>query len=238
MSMSIRRRMLSTSSGEMPPAWTGKISGIAGFSLSGKTISDDIVLDFGDLPVSNFLMSKVTISKPDTVVEIKCGTLSFATEAFGSYGKATNPWTLKLSCTNNPEAGSELTRNSSCTRIIGKALNVSTFGNGTYRRFNSTNLVEFYLLPNRVTLGESGITTGTLIDASVISVANGLKEGLETQQTITISNAATKAKLDTIVGTVSVVDDGDTTYHLFAEDAGGETTLRNFIENTKGWVIA
>lgn len=238
MSMSIRRRMMRTSSGEMLPAWTGNISGIAGFSLAGITISDDIVLDFGDLPVSGFSMNRVTISKPNTVVEIKCGTLSFAIGAVGSFGKATNPWTLKLSCTNNPVPSSEFTRETKCTRIIGNALNVSGFGDANYRKFNSTALVEFYLLPNRVTLGEGGINTGTLIDASVISVANALKEGLETQQTLTISNAATKAKLDTIVGMVSVVDDGETTYHLFAEDAGGTTTLRNFIENTKGWVIA
>lgn len=229
---------MGTSSGEMLPAWMGKISGIAGFSLKEKTISDDIVLDFGDLPVSGFSMSRVTISKPNTVVEIKCGALSFDTLGLGSVNKTTNPWTIILSCSNNPVPSSEFTRMCSVTRILGSPVLLTYFGTGVYAPFTYANkLTEVYLVPNKVTEGGT-LNTATLVDSSLISFANALKEGLTTQQTLTISNAATKAKLDTIVGTVSVVEDGESTYHLFAEDASGETTLRNFIENTKGWLIA
>lgn len=229
---------MSMGSGEKLPKWLDNVSGIAAFSLASKTISDDITLDFGDKPVSGFNLSKITISKSGTVVEIKCGDLTFADSALNSQSKTTNGWTLKLSCSNNPTPSSEFARSSSVARIIGKPLLVTSgMGTGNYRYFNGTSIVEVYFVPNRIT-ATGVVTTGVLIDASVVSLANALKEGLGTQQTLTISNATTKAKLDTIVGSVSEVVDGETTYHIFEQDVSGSVTLRNFVENTKGWVIA
>lgn len=229
---------MSMGRGEKLPAWMDKVSGVAAFSLDGKTISDDIVLDFGDLPVNGFSMKGVQISKPNTVVEIKCGTLSFATGAFGAVNKQTNPWTIILSCSNKPAPSSEFARNCCVTKILGSPILLSSFGTSPYGAFTeATKLTEVYLVPNKVT-GGGRLNTATLVDSSLISFANALKEDLATQQTITISNAATKAKLDTIIGTVSEVTANDVTYHMFTQDSSGTETLRSFIENMKGWVIA
>lgn len=225
------------SSGKMPPAWVSNISRITVFSLEGATVSDNSTLNFGDTSVSGFSMKNITVRKPGTVVEIKCGTLTFFGSALNSQDKKTNAWTLKLSCQNNPKPTSQFTYAGSVTRIIGKEFLDTDPGTNIYRHWNNTNLIEVYFVPNKIA-STCVITTGTLIDESVVSLANALKEDLATQQTITISNAATKAKLDTIIGTVSEITADDVTYHLFTQDSGGTATLRSFIENTKGWVIA
>ena len=222
---------------EKLPAWLSNISGITAFSLENATVSDDITLNFGNTRVSGFSLKKITVSKPNTVIEIKCGTLTFAGTALDSENKTTNAWTLKLSCQNNPVPTAEFTHSGSVTRIIGKEILDTAPGTNIYRHWNSTKLIEVYFVPNKIA-STCVITTGALIDESVVSLANALKEDLATQQTITISDATTKAKLDTIIGTVSEITADDVTYHLFTQDSGGTATLRSFIENTKGWVIA
>ncbi len=67
-----------------------------------------------------------------------------------------------------------------------------------------------------------------LTNASLISIANGLKSNV-TGKTLTLHSTA-KAKLSTITGTV--------TSGVFTADASGIVTLQNFILNTKGWSIA
>lgn len=237
-----RRRALMTiqnQGGDGEMAWINNVSKINAFSLEGATISDDIVLDFSDKPVSGLSFKNVTIVNSNTVIEVKCGTLSFAQACCSSFNNQnTNAYTLKLSCENNPTAGTEMTRASTCTRIIGKPMVATGFNTGTYRQFNSTKLVEFYLVPNRVETGGDGITTGILIDDSIVSVANALKGGLATQQTLKIANATTKGKLNTIVGTVSTVTEDGSTYDFFTQDSSGTVTLYDFITQTKGWVIA
>ena len=235
-----RRRALMAAQGEAEDKmkWLEKVSGIGGFSLASQTISGSIVLDFGQKPVSGFSMSKVTIENDDTVVEIKCGDLTFAATALNSENKTTKAWTLKLSCANNPSFDvSEFTRAGSVTRIIGKAGTTPKIGTGAYRRFNSTKLTEVYFVPNCIATGGE-FSTGELIDASLVSFANALQGGLATPQTVTISNAATKAKCNTIVGTVSTVTEGGSTYDFFTQDSSGTVTLYDFITQTKGWLIA
>lgn len=233
-----RRALMGAQEVDDKMKWLENVSGIGGFSLNNQTISDSIVLDFGQKPVSGFSMSKVTIEKDDTVVEIKCGNLAFAPTALNSQNKTTKPWTLKLSCANTPSFDvSEFTRSGTVTRIIGKPGTISQFGTGGYARFNSTKLVEVYFVPNCIATG-GPFTTGELIDASLVSFANALQGGLATQQTVTIGNAATKDKCNTIVGTVSTVTEGGSTYDFFTQDPSGTVTLYDFITQTKGWLIA
>ena len=235
--MDRRRGLLAAASGESVPEWLSNISGITAFSLENATISDNITLNFGNTNVSGFTLKKITVSKPDTVIEIKCGTLSFENLALDSESKTTKAWTLKLSCQNNPVPTSEFTHSGSVTRIIGKEILDTAPGAGGYRHWNSTKLIEVYFVANKIA-STCVVTTGTLIDDSVISLINALKEGLETQQTLTISNSATKAKLATILGTVSEVTNDTETYHVFTKDPQGDTTLQTFATTTKGWVIA
>lgn len=212
-------------------------STVDNFDINNSTFAEkDTVLDFGTLKVSNFIAKKVTSIENDASLEIKCGTLSFGHAAFADNSGSSKLRTLILSCSNNPELTSEWGRATKLQRILGKPVSFTGFGTGTYKKINGTNLTEFYVVPNVITLGEAGMTTGVLIDASLVSVANALKA--VSGQTLTISNATTKAKCNTIVGTVSQVTEGGETYDFFTQDANGTVTLADFITNTKGWTLA
>ena len=218
------------------PDWYSKTSSI-GVDVANSTFTGSVVLDFGTLNIKSFTMAKATSTESNATVEIKCGNLTFATGALGCNNGSSTIRTVILSCANNPATTSEFTRASKLSKILGKPLNCTDFGTGNYRRFNGTSLTEFYLLPNKVTTGGGGINTGVLVDASLVSVANALS-GTATGQTLTISNATTKAKCDTIMGTVSQVTENDVTYDFFTQDASGTVSLRSFITSTKGWTLA
>jgi len=74
-----------------------------------------------------------------------------------------------------------------------------------------------------------------LTDQSLVSIANGFC-ALHTS-TLTL-HATPKAKLSTIMGTVSQVTDDTGTYDFFTADENGTVTLMDFITNTKGWTVA
>lgn len=212
---------------------------IGTFNIARSTFAQkDTVLDFGTLNVSNFIATRVTSTENDASLEIKCGVLTFGNTAFADNSGSSELRTLILSCSNNPELTSEWGRATKLQRILGKPVSFTGFGTGNYKKINGTNLTEFYVVPNVITSGDAGMNTGVLIDASLVSVANALKGGLATPQTLTISNATTKAKCNTIVGTVSQVTEGGETYDFFTQDASGTVTLADFITNTKGWTLA
>lgn len=73
-----------------------------------------------------------------------------------------------------------------------------------------------------------------LTDDSVISIANAMQAGSSTVQL----HANVKARLSTIMGTVSQVTDDTGTYDFFTASASGDTSLEDFITLTKGWTIA
>lgn len=99
-------------------------------------------------------------------------------------------------------------------------------------------LEEIRFLENSITV--SGIPLGdsnSLSDDSLISIANALVVPVDTTCTVTL-HATSKARCDEILGTVSAVTDGDTTYDFFTQDETGTVTLTEFITTTKGWTLA
>ena len=217
--------------------WNG-ISGVS-VDISNQTVdTDNAVFDFGSLNVT-FVAKKLTSTQNDTSIEIKCNHLTFGTGAFNDLGGSSKIRTVILSCANHPNTPSEFTRNGKIARFLGKPfLATDLGGTNQYQRFASPNLVEAYFLPNQISGGGGFNSAAGFADACLVSLSNALKEGLATPQTITFSNATTKAKCSTIVGTVSEVADGEDTCHMFTQDAGGSTTLLDFITNTKGWTVA
>lgn len=212
------------------------------FNASGATLGDDVVFDFGnaDANLSDFLRN-TKFSKSGITVEVKCGSINNLYRGLAASNVSTNLYTVIFSPTTKYTEGSswlEFTRSTKASRILGKPLLITSFGTGNNKTFYSTNITEVYVAPNRITSGGAGISTGTLVDASIVSFANGLKAGLATPQTLTISNAATKAKCSTILGTVSQITEDEMTFDFFTQDANGTVTLADFITNTKGWTLA
>ena len=217
--------------------WNG-ISGVS-VDISNQTVdTDNAVFDFGSLNVT-FVSKKLTSTQNDATLEIKCNNLTFGTGAFNDLGGSSKIRTVILSCANNPAPSSEFTRVGKIARFLGKPfLETNLGGTNQYQHFSSPNLVEAYFLPNQISGGGGFNSAAGFADACLVSLSNALKEGLETPKTITFSNATTKAKCSAIVGTVSEVADGEDTCHMFTQDAGGSTTLLDFITNTKGWTVA
>lgn len=113
--------------------------------------------------------------------------------------------------------------------------NTSTSGTAPFR--NNTKLKEIRFVPNCIksTLMARFDYLPLLSDVSIVSICNALNESVS-DQTFQFSGGSTPtAKLNTIVGTVSLDQTG--TYHIFTADDTGTTTLRNFVTNTKGWTI-
>ena len=73
-------------------------------------------------------------------------------------------------------------------------------------------------------------------DDTVVSLANGLSYA-SSASTLTL-HADVKARLSTIMGTVSQVTRDSETYDKLTKSASGTVTLEYFINTTKGWTIA
>ena len=71
---------------------------------------------------------------------------------------------------------------------------------------------------------------------SVISIGNGLKDGV-TGQTLSL-HATPKARTLEIMGTVSQFTENEVTYNFFTADESGTTSLNAFITTIKGWTLA
>lgn len=226
-----------------PDYHSSKIS----FNVSGGTLdSTDIVYDFGNYTVSlsDFLYNTYLSQTSGSKIEIKCGKIASLYRAGGiRSGYALDTLRLTQSLTpyiSTSISTSEFTRGSKIAHIVGTYFELSSPGTNVYRFFHNPNLIEVYMVPNCITTGFK-MSTGALIDASIVSICNALTAA--SGQTITIDNAATKAKLSTIVGTVAQlstnpVTGATETFDFFTQDAGGSTTLLDFITNTKGWTVA
>lgn len=88
---------------------------------------------------------------------------------------------------------------------------------------------------NTLSKGQSLISCPALSDDSIVSIANGLVA--VSGFTITF-HATVKAKLSTIMGTVSQVTKDGVTYDFFTASASGTVSLMDFITTTKGWTVA
>ena len=76
----------------------------------------------------------------------------------------------------------------------------------------------------------------SLSDASLVYIANGLKDGV-TGETLTL-HATPKTRTLAIMGTVSQVTEDGVTYNFFTADEQGTTSLNAFITQVKGWSLA
>ena len=99
----------------------------------------------------------------------------------------------------------------------------------------SSKLKTIYFQENAQTISVT-ISACPLDNASLVSLANGLSDS-PTSSTLTLSSTR-KATATTLMGTVSQVTDGDSTYDFFTADPNGTVTLAEFITNTKGWTLA
>lgn len=226
--------------------WAADIARMTISFARGTLPEGNIILDFpkATIGISAMLIGAVGSGSGTEIVinahrVVGSTTASSITEAINNLEQgATKITKLTLNTDRNPVAGSQFLYNGSIQRVLGTPLSATEFGGNTiYRQFNSSSLKEFYLVPNKVSAGGT-MSTGVLVDASLVSVANALKGGLATAQTLTIANATTKAKCSTIMGTVSQVTDGDETYDFFTQDDSGTVTLADFISTVKGWTLA
>ena len=137
----------------------------------------------------------------------------------------------KLIFTNGVLAGSGSSDifdgNTALEEIIG-AIDLSLVAsNNTINIFRASALKTVTLTPSCLK-GSAKFTSPYLTDASLVSIANAL-DGTASGMTLTLDGTV-KAGLSGIMGTVT---DG-----VFVADAGGSTTLADFITNTKGWTLA
>lgn len=228
-------------------SWTGDITRI-NISLAYGELPPDVTMDFPNAIVGiSSLLREARAANGTTEVTINADRIvgatnnsSITTGISNLEQSASNITILTLNALDgsNPETGSQFLYGGSIQRVLGSPLIAYGFGGtGTYAKFNSTSLREFYLVPNKSSSGGK-VSTGVLEDASLVSVANALKGGLATAQTLTITNATTKAKCSAIVGTVSQVTEDGETYDFFTQDDSGTVTLADFITQTKGWTLA
>ena len=220
-------------SGSAVPDWLENVSKLT-LSLDGATISDDLVIDLGskNCTLQNFLKNAQATNE-NTSVEIKAHSVGTVSNIGQNCQKIR---TLFFRTQVSPKSGSQCIFSTSIYRVLGTPIELTGLGGtGTYSRINSPGLVEIYFLPNTCS-SEGRVATGELTDASLISLANALQA--TTGQTITIDNAATKAKCNTIIGNISSLSGSSGTYDFFTADANGTATLTEFITLTKGWTLA
>ena len=120
-------------------------------------------------------------------------------------------------------------------QILGSPLDFTSCTNGNYSGWggNSTyylrSLTHVRYEPNTLNINH-GVWCNSLDNASLVSVANGLKAG---NKTLTFPSGV-QTTIASIMGTVT----NNGTYDVFTEDAQGQTSLLSFITNTKGWTVA
>lgn len=116
-------------------------------------------------------------------------------------------------------------------KLIG-ALNLSS-ATSVGSLFSYSSFKELEFVPNTIPLSIDFSSTGTLTKDSLISIANGLAEGVVGGEVK--HKSAAKTTMSTIIGTVAM--DSTNTFHIFTADASGTVTLTDFITNIKGWTI-
>lgn len=128
--------------------------------------------------------------------------------------------------------------NNALLEEIDADINMSKSINGNYSNNCFLNLValkKVRFVPNTICNGYISINNSPLLaDDSLVSLANGLMEGV-TGQTLTL-HATPKEKCSSIIGSYSL--DETETYHIFSVDDNGDMTLSEFITEVKGWTLA
>ena len=118
---------------------------------------------------------------------------------------------------------------SNLEEILGNPLNFS----GNTNAFNNTlincpKLVTIKFVPNCINKTLSPNQSPLLSDTSLISIANGL-DGSVSGQSLGL-HTTPKNRCSEIIGSI--------TNGIFEIDTNGNTTLTDFITETKGWTLA
>lgn len=216
-------------------------------NFSRASITDDITINLPNCAVDvQKLVQTTNAINPNTNVTIRAhqivggiNTAKLTRPIYNMTQGANNNFdTLTLLAEEGPlVAGSQTFYDCTFLRVLGTPWEVPAIGTGSNRKFTGTRLTEIYFVPNAISSGGS-FGSGVLIDDALVSLANALKGGLETPQSLTFVNTTTKEKCNTILGTVSQVTEGGETYDFFTSDPNGTTTLTEFITLTKGWTLA
>lgn len=240
-------------------------SGSATLKTGGKYCEDDIAVEYvkpsGGVNIANYLshMNNQNLFNGVTLPETVEIHFLYLTNLNSAFRTATGVKNLILSSKNgigNFTTFSYATASIEMIDFTNLKIASSVNYNGAF--WNMTNLKTFVglnlsgatnvinifagtgklenlsVVPNSCSISISYNSCSKLTDNSVISIANSLISG---NYTLTL-HATPKAKLSTIMGTVSQVTDDTGTYDFFTADENGTVTLLDFITNTKGWTVA
>lgn len=125
------------------------------------------------------------------------------------------------------DAGNAFNANTSLVSITGGAFDFTSAKSTVNFMTPSTSIVEMRVVKDTIKIS-SAFSGGALSDNTLVSIGNGL-DGTVSGQTLTL-NSAKKDHCNDIKGTV--------TAGVFAIDAGGDTSLLDFITEDKGWTLA
>ena len=207
-----------------------------------STVPDVLKIEFQSSMTFSFRQQYSNVSRLiDVIITYASDDIevSFGSGAFSSGNKAGNLRTIDCGGRLTKMFPDETFRYQSGLVSINAILWLSDDATLWDRTFvNCYALEEIRFLENSITV--SGIPLGnsnSLSDDSLISIANALVISTDTTCTVTL-HATPKARCGEILGTVSAVTEGDTTYDFFTQDEAGTVTLTEFITNTKGWTLA
>lgn len=202
-----------------------------------KTLPNNFAVEFGEGVTALgenyygcFASTEPQSSADDSELTVKCnGTITRLNYLFYSskFKKATLDFdTSQVTIWNRTFAESKI------TEIVGlidmsSATDVSSC-------FGNVPVKTVHFKPNTIPKSLMFRYSVSMAKSSVISLANGLDE-TATGQSLSNFASSYATKLATL-GTVSM--DEPNTYHIFTEDADGDTTLQDFITDVKGWTIA
>lgn len=135
--------------------------------------------------------------------------------------------------------GTSTSNMTSCSvkKVSGTPISLSANTSGSYSIFKYNNVIEdvgFYENSSTQTVEFANCSKFT--NATLISIANALKVS-EGSASLSL-HATPKARLSSIMGTVSQKTRSDVTYDFFTADENGTVSLQYFITNTKGWTLA
>lgn len=150
----------------------------------------------------------------------------------------------KITCSKNPAleiivmGSSQVFRHCNHLTDIRPALNFENLTSDFSRYWDNNggaSLSYVRCVANSAKINFNFSNSSLLTDDSIVSIANACNGTVA--KTLTL-HATPKARCNSIMGTVSSVTEDGVTYDFFTADAGGSTTLANFITQTKGWTLA
>lgn len=204
-----------------------------------QTLPNSFAVEFGEnvsaLGASGgtgacFQLTNPQSSADDSELAVKCnGTVNNLAYTF--YGSKFKKITLNFDTSHVTSWGHAFEETTALQEIDGLIdMSSATDASSCFNNMHATSIL---FKPNTIPVSLSFRFSSYMTKATVISLANGLDETV-TDKKLTFFASSYATKLAT-VGMVSM--DESNTYHIFTEDASGDTTLQNFITTIKGWTI-